>query len=240
MNKKNKSLFCIIVPMYNEENNAERCINKIIEYIKGNNLDSKLIIVDDGSKDNTNLILQRMSSKFSNLIVEVHKNNKGYGAANITGAKRAYDEGFEYALFMDADLTQDVKYIDPFIKYMNESIDFIKATRYAKGGKTKGVPLKRWIVSKIGNLLAKFLLRLPITDYTNGFRAVKTSILHKINCEERGFAYLVEEVNKSSKFAKSYAEVPYTLTVRENDFSKSKFNFSLSTYLKYLRRLLIK
>ena len=68
-------------------------------------------------------------------------------------------------------------------------------------------------------------MRLPITDYTNGFRAIKTSIIKDINFEENNFAYLIEEIKKVSKFAKTYAEVPYTLKVRR--FSpKSKFIYS--------------
>ena len=80
-------------------------------------------------------------------------------------------------------------------------------------------------------------MRLPITDYTNGFRAIKTALLNNIDFEENNFAYLIEEIKKVSKFAKSYAEVPYTLTVREDSNSKSKFIYSTSVYFSYLKWL---
>ena len=76
---------------------------------------------------------------------------------------------------MDADLTQDPKYINDFIDLMNKDIDLIKATRYSNGGGTDGVPFQRKIISLCGNYIAKFFMKLPITDYTNGFRAIKTN-----------------------------------------------------------------
>lgn len=229
--------FCVVVPMYNEEGNAEKCVSTILDSLKKVNSKAALIVVNDGSKDKTKEILKRASQKDKKIIIENHQENNGYGQANLTGACRAFKEGFEYVIFMDADLTQNVKYILDFLKEMKKGTDFIKATRYTKGGGVQGVCFRRFVVSLSGNFIAKVFLRLPLTDYTNGFRAVKTSILMKIQCEERGFAYLIEEVYKVSKITKSFGEVPYILTVREDNASQSKFKYSLGIYYKYLRWL---
>lgn len=226
--------------MYNEAGNAERCVKTIDDFLNKLNANTSIIVVNDGSTDETGRLLHELSGKTRRLIVETHEINKGYGAANSTGGKRAFHEGFEYALFMDADLTQNVEYIYPFIECMNGNVDYIKATRYAGSGGVKGVPFKRWVVSWLGNILAKLLLRLPLTDYTNGFRAVKTDILARIHCSETGFAYLIEEVCESSKYARSYAEVPYILTIRADNGSKSKFQYSPKVYWTYLKYLIKK
>jgi len=139
---------------------------------------------------------------------------------------------------MDADLTQDPAYIRPFMDHMETGADYIKATRYDGKGGVEGVPFKRWVVSWAGNLLARLFLRLPLTDYTNGFRAVKTDILGRLHCSERGFAYLIEEICEASKYAKRYAEVPYILSVRQNNASSSKFQYSPRVYWTYLKYLL--
>ena len=55
--------------------------------------------------------------------------------------------------------------------------------------------------------------------------------------EENGFAYLIEEVNKISKKVKSFSEVPYILSVRDESHSKSKFTYSFDVYLSYLKWL---
>ena len=120
---------------------------------------------------------------------------------------------------------------------MQSSIDFIKATRYAKGGGVRGVPFKRWIVSWAGNTFAKLVLRLPITDYTNGFRAIRCSLLEKMECHENGFAILIEEVAQPKKLHARFDEVPYTLTVRAAECSGSKFTYSWNVYKSYLKNL---
>jgi glycosyltransferase involved in cell wall biosynthesis len=232
-----KLSFCVVVPMYNEELNVERCVNTIHGFIGKLKCKTLMIAVNDGSTDGTGVILKKLADNMSGLVVETHQINKGYGATNLTGAKRAYKEGYEYALFMDADLTQNVEYLYTFIEEMNKGVDFIKATRYAKGGGVKGVPFGRWVVSLMGNGIIKIFFRLPLTDYTNGFRAVKTRLLSQIECQDSSFSYLIEEVKKISKFARSYAEVPYILTVRESKYSKSKFQYSLKVYCRYLSYL---
>jgi glycosyltransferase involved in cell wall biosynthesis len=233
----NETTFAIVVPMYNEAPNVLKCVESIQDFLKNVNHKSTLIVVDDGSVDATPSVLEELSKRFQRLIIEKHPYNMGYGCANITGAKVACKNGYEYVLFMDADLTQGTTYIYDFIKEMEKGTDFIKATRYSKGGGVNGVPFKRKMVSRLGNLLARFCLRLPLTDYTNGFRAVKSSLLSRITCEQRGFAYLIEEVYRISKLAKIYAEVPYILKVRDKKFAVSKFRYSPRVYYNYLKYL---
>lgn len=236
MDRAHKSpSFCVIVPMFNEENNAESCVSKICEFLEKLDILCSMVAVDDGSSDQTLTKLKNLQKKYKNLFVKSHKVNLGYGAANSTGGNFAIDKNYDYALFMDADLTQDVKYIYDFIKLMKLNIDYIKATRYSKGGGTDGVMWSRRLISRVGNLIAKIFLRLPISDYTNGFRAVKSEILAQIKQEELGFAYLIEEVSKVSKIATTFDEVPYILSVRQQEHSKSKFTYSFSVYFSYLK-----
>ena len=229
--------FCVVIPMYNEEANAQKCVTAIYNHIKNLKMRTAIIAVNDGSKDRTSELLQAMKPQIPGLIVEEHAANQGYGGANVTGAQRGYREGFEYILFMDGDLTQRASYIDDFIVEMRKGTDFIKATRYAKGGGVDGVPFDRWLISYVGNKVAKFFFRLPLSDYTNGFRAIRAEFVPKIKSTERGFAYLIEEIAQVSKLGKTYGEVPYTLTVRQEKFSTSKFNYSFRTYFNYLKHL---
>ena len=232
--------FCVILPMYNEATNAQICVNTIYNHLKTKNVRIGIIAVDDGSRDQTKQILTEISSQVPCLMVESHAVNEGYGAANLTGSRRAFQEGFDYVLFMDGDLTQRVDYIDDFMIEMKKGTDFIKATRYSKGGGVQGVPFKRRLVSYVGNKLAKLFFNLPINDYTNGFRAIRTEFIPHLRCTERGFAYLVEEVAQMKKLAKTYGEVPYILTARIDPASVSKFNYSLKTYVDYFKYLVKK
>ena len=230
--------FCIVLPVYNESAGIIDCIKNISKHLNGLNIKTGIIAIDDGSSDDSYELMISLSKSLPNLLVVKHNINGGYGAANRTGAKAASDLGFDYALIMDADGTQSVHYIDDFLPYMEAGIDFIKATRYSNGGGVVGVNWKRVWISKIGNKLAQFLMRVPLTDFTNGFRAIKTKIWVNLLSRENGFELLIEEVYLARKLGQiTFAEVPYTLTARVELGSQSKFTYSVSVYKNYLKYL---
>jgi len=223
--------------MFNEEACAVSCIEAIHATLKKIPAVTGIIAVNDGSTDNTLLVLESLQERITGLIVVNREHNGGYGGANRSGFKVAQVEGFEYVLVMDADGTQDPKFINDFLAPMSQRVDFIKATRYSRYSAVVGVSFQRKFVSWVGNILARLILRLPITDYTNGFRAIRTDLANQLDTQERGFAVLVEEVSKAKKLKASFSEVPYTLTARIDPGSQSKFVYSTQVYKNYLRHL---
>lgn len=221
--------------MYDEERNAERCVLGISEALRRLEPHGRLIVVDDGSKDGTRQLLRGLSARLPQLVVVEHAANAGYGAALVTGIREAARRGAGYVLFMDADLTTDPCYIPSFVDRMREDVDVIKATRYASGGGMRGVPAHRVLISRLGNLVARALFRLPLTDVTNGFRAVKVDLLAGIPFQERAFAVIMEELYWLSGSAKTFAEVPYILTSRGTDQGVSRFVYRPKVFLQYLK-----
>jgi len=229
--------FCVVVPMYNERPDVARCIQRLSNFLEKVPARTAIIAVDDGSTDGTLGELRRLDSEIPNLIVEARPQNGGYGAANRTGFAAALREGFEYAVVIDADGTQDPAYIEGFFAPMRAGSDFIKATRYASGGRVIGVSWRRYVVSWVGNRLARLVLRSNLTDYTNGFRAIRGSLLARLETRETSFVVLLEEIRVARKLRATFAEAPYTLTVRADDGSTSKFSYSWRVYLRYLKYL---
>ncbi len=170
-----------------------------------------------------------------NFRILTHEVNQGYGRALQTGIKAAIDGGYDYILFMDSDLTNDPSDISRFVQKMNEGVSVIKATRYSEGGGIDGVPFYRWIISWAGNKLAKALFRLPISDYTNGFRAVKSSLLRDVSFSENDFSIIMEELYLIRPSAKSYANIPVRLTNRSENLKPSSFVYSPKTFIRYLK-----
>ena len=229
--------FCVVLPMYNERPNAAPCIRRLTAFLQEVPTRTAIIAVDDGSTDGTLDELRSLTSAIPNLIVEARPQNGGYGAANRTGFAAALREGFEYAVVMDADGTQDPSYLEGFVAPMQAGTDFIKATRYARGGRVVGVDRRRYVVSWVGNRLARIALRSNLTDYTNGFRAIRSSLLSRLDTRETSFVVLLEEIRLARRLRATFDEAPYTLTVRDTAVSKSKFSYSWRVYLNYLRYL---
>jgi len=229
--------FCVILPMFNEEENAETCVTRVAQFLDAIPVRTGIIAVDDGSSDATGQILRRLARGMPGLVVVIHQRNQGYGAANRTGFSVALRDGYDYALVMDADCTQHPDGIAAFFDPMRRGVEMIKATRYAKGGRVEGVPWHRLIVSWAGNRLARVVINCGLTDFTNGFRAIHRRLLCQLSTTESGFAMLMEEVRCAYRLGATFDEVPYTLTVRSAGGGKSKFIYSWPVYRKYLAYL---
>jgi dolichol-phosphate mannosyltransferase len=227
--------FAVAIPMYNEEAGAELCVRRVSASLASIEGRSALIVVDDGSKDGTAGALERAAALTAGLIVVRHPVNRGYGAALQTAAREADARGFEYVLYMDSDLTNSPDDIPRFVDKMREGFDVIKATRYSDGGSVSGVPAYRVAISAAGNAVARLLFRLPIHDCTNGFRAVRTSVLRRMALRERGFASIMEELYWCRFLAQSYAELPVQLTNRSNQHRPTSFVYRPAVFWRYLR-----
>lgn len=234
----NHPSFIVALPMYNEEAYAEKCLRTIFPVLDHVRVRNAVVAVNDGSRDHTLSILERMKPEFERLHVVDHPVNRGYGASIRTAYKFAIDHEFDYVLFMDADLTQDPFCILNFLPHMTNGVDLIKASRYIEGSQVIGVPRFRVVVSSFGNAFARLAFHLPITDYTNGFRAVKISLAKQFDLKENHFPILVEEMWQAKQFAKSYAEVSYSLTTRQNA-EDSKFKYDYKVYARYLKFCLL-
>jgi dolichol-phosphate mannosyltransferase len=221
--------------MYNEEPGAENCVRQVCEALAAISVESKLIAVNDGSRDRTGEILDRLAPAFPNLTVVHHAKNSGYGAALRTGVDTAAKLGFDYTLFMDSDLTNHPRDLPKFVERMKEGVDVIKATRYSGGGGVNGVPAYRVIISRVGNAIARMLYRLPVHDCTNGFRAARTSILSRMRLTENRFPIIMEELYWSKYLAKTFAEVPVTLTNRDAALRPTSFAYKPSVFWQYLK-----
>jgi dolichol-phosphate mannosyltransferase len=223
--------------MFNEVSIAHTNIEAVIRYTSKIRDTFTVVAVDDGSTDNTGAVLQDLLSVYPSeqFRVLTHRVNMGYGTALRTGIVFAINNSFDYVLFMDSDLTNHPKYINGFYDRMLEKYDYIKASRYGLGAGVSGVPFFRKLVSLLGNKIAQLLFGLPLRDLTNGFRAVKTSILSQITLRENGFAVIMEELFLCKGLVYSYAEVPYILTARLSGQGKSHFSYDLKTYFTYLK-----
>ena len=227
---------CIVIPAYNEETVIERNLKTIIEYAQELPQPATVVAVNDGSDDRSGEILMALKKQYPEEVFHAisYAQNRGYGGALKIGTAYAIEKQFDYVIFMDSDLTNHPKYLSAIYEKMGQGCEYIKATRYQAGGGMQGAPLKRRILSKIGNAIGRVLFRLPLSDVTNGFRAVRVDILKKLNLRENGFPIILEELFQAKQYVKSFSEVPYILTEREGGGGATHFQYTCATITKYL------
>jgi len=236
MTQDNLPSFAVVIPMYNEEKGAEFCVQSVSQELDRMPHHTALIVVEDGSSDSTASIIRSCQSYLSKVVVVQHEVNKGYGAALQTGSGKAGELGFDYVIFMDSDMTNDPKDFSAFSEKMAQSIDVIKASRYIPGGHIKkDVPFLRRFMSWSGNVIGRVLFGMGIKDCTNGFRAVKTDILSRLDLSENSFEIIVEELYQCKFYAKTFSEVPVELGNRTLDQRGTSFSYGPKTFYTYLK-----
>lgn len=220
--------------MFNEEKVAAQCIDAVQKVLKKIKQQTILIVVNDGSVDDTKkILLQKQKQYKKKLVVISYKKNKGYGGASAIGIKKALQLGYTWGLHMDSDLTNHPKYISDFIVAASPEVDCIKASRYIQKGKVINVPFYRRIVSLIGNYTASFFFNVGIKDCTNGFRMVRLEKLKGISFKEKNFSIILEELYYLKKRHARFKEIPNILTARTD--SQSHFTYKPKIFYDYFK-----
>ena len=176
----------LIIPTYNEKENIEKLIKKIMELKK----DIKIYIIDDSINDEISLI----ASKFENVDYVYRGKKLGRGSAVIAGMKKTISQNSDIIIEMDADFSHHPEEIEKNLeKFIEEKLDLLISSRYMKKSKIINWSFKRKVFSRLSNILAKFFLKVPVSDYTNGYRIYsQRAIKHVIvSCGKIGDGFIV-------------------------------------------------
>ena len=161
----------IVLPTYNERPNIERVAEAIMTHPW-----ARLLVVDDGSPDGTGAIADGLAQKHQGRIEVMHRTGpRGLGLAYVDGLRHALATGADAIGQMDADLSHRPEDVPRLIAAIEGGAEFAIGSRYVDGGRVPhDWPALRRLNSRLGNLLARRLLRLgAIHDCTAGFRAIR-------------------------------------------------------------------
>lgn len=166
----------IVIPTYNEANRIGKSLNRILEYLDYQNYHSELIIVDDGSSDETEAIIQSLSKNDDRLKIIQYTPNRGKGYAVKTGMLAAKGK---FVLFSDADLSTPIEEIETFLKLINEQqYQIIIGSRgLAESQILRHQPWFREKMGKMFNWFVQFLVIPGIKDTQCGFKLFRSDIL---------------------------------------------------------------
>jgi len=158
--------FSIIIPIYNEEKAIKEVLIELNNYLQNKNFQTEIIVVNDGSTDQTKKILNGID----NIKLINHPYNKGYGASLKTGVKSAQ---YDWILLYDADGQHCPEYIEELIKYSND-YDMIVGARQGYQG-----PLIRQPGKKLLIWTANYLVQKKIPDLNSGLRLIRKNLFLK-------------------------------------------------------------
>lgn len=211
----------VIIPTYNEKENIENIIRKVLSLEKS----FHILIVDDGSPDGTAKIVKKLMAEFKNQIhIEERSGKLGLGTAYIHGFKWALEKNYNFIFEMDADFSHNP---NDLIRLYNankkENGDLSIGSRYVKGVNIVNWPMSRLLMSFFASKYVKFITGMPIHDSTAGFKCYKKEVLEKIdlnNISFIGYAFQIEMKFKAWKYGFKIIEVPVIFTDRTEGISK--------------------
>lgn len=172
-----------VIPAFNEERRIGNVIKNVKKYV------DKIIVVDDGSKDNTYII-----SKKARAEVIRYKENKGVGYATKIGLRRAIKLKPDIIVFLDSDGQHNPRYVPEFVNAIKNGADYVMGWR-----DLKNYPFNR----KIGNwglkTLANVFCPTDIKDTECGYRALKLKAAKKVNIKAKRYGREMDFVYESWK-----------------------------------------
>jgi dolichol-phosphate mannosyltransferase len=211
----------VIIPTYNEIENIEAIIRKVFSLSKK----FDILIVDDGSPDQTAQKVQELQQEFSeNLYLEQRTGKLGLGTAYIHGFKYALKKGYDYIFEMDADFSHNP---DDLLKLYeachNDGFEMAIGSRYITGVNVVNWSMERVMMSYFASKYVRFITGMPIKDATAGFKCYTKRVLETINLDKVrfvGYAFQIEMKFQTWKYGFKIKEVPIIFTDRAKGNSK--------------------
>ena len=186
----------IVIPAYNESRRIGKVLVDLAKY------KLPIIVVDDGSNDDTSLIAANLKAT-----VLRHRVNLGKGAALKTGFKSALKNGADAVIMIDADGQHKTSDLPEFLKVLKSGeYEVLLGVRILKNK----VPAVRLMGNKLASFLVWLLFGIKVSDMLCGYRALTTKALKKMKLDSVGYGIETEMIVEIAKRSLKYCEVPVT------------------------------
>jgi len=183
----------IIIPTYNERDNIIQLIDDIFSRSFAN-AELDILVIDDNSPDGTGHLIEKNQALNNHLYLLQREKKLGLASACIAGFKFALSQDYDVLFVMDADYSHNPNYLQEFLLKIRD-FDVAIGSRYIPQG---GIENWRWLrrlISKGGNIYARWILGTSIHDLTSGFRCFRRKVLERINFDKiksEGYVFHIE------------------------------------------------
>jgi dolichol-phosphate mannosyltransferase len=223
----------VIIPTLNEEENIGPLIHSLFHHLGKEEI--VVVIVDDNSIDNTQVIIEQLMNEYANLSMIVRVDQRGLGGAVREGASYAPSGPI---IVMDADFSHHPRYLPKIFEKLNAGYDVVVGSRYTDGGTIIGWTGFRITVSRIATRLATMLFRVGTTDPMSGLVGCRSAKLLMTGFQGNGFKFLLELLVKNPGL--KVADVPIVFHDRLHGSSKLSAQIIIQFVTLLVRLLFIK
>ncbi len=221
------SVLTVVIPTYNERDRLGALLDRVFDACDQAGLGVDVIVVDDNSSDGTGVVADEWSNRRS--VRVIHRAGKlGLGSAVLDGLA---DAKTGIVGVMDADLSHPPELLPRLFEIISRGdFDMVVASRYIDGGSTRGFPIGRLLLSRIGCALARPVT--PIHDAMSGFFVIRRERVAGFRTATQGFKIGLEFAVRTSP--RRVAEVGYVFVGRTAGLSK----MSVGEGVGFVRQLL--
>ena len=189
--------FLVLIPAYNASSTISELIENTSEFVDKDDI----VVIDDGSEDQTHATAQRAGA-----VVLKHKINKGKGEALKTGFRYALGKNYEALFTIDADLQHDPSSIKDFLEKTNK--DFSGIIIGTRDINLKKMPFPRWLTNNLTSAILSVLSGQTIRDSQSGYRLISTRILERIKLKGKKYDLESEILVKAGRSGFKIDSVP--------------------------------
>ena len=212
----------VCVPTYNERENVEALVRRLLEVLDEASIDGHVLVIDDGSPDGTGQIADTLAAETARVEVIHRPGKSGIGPAYRAGFRHALAHGADRIVEMDCDFSHDPADV-PRLIAAADNADLVLGSRYVRGGHVEDWGVVRRGISRGGSLYAKTVLGVPVHDLTGGFKCFRREVLEAIPLDEvssAGYVFQIEMTYRALLQGFRVVEVPITFTDRTRGASK--------------------
>lgn len=210
----------VIMPAYNEARHIVQNLIEVVETLSRFEYEFEVIVVDDGSPDQTYLEAAKLLSTHPELVRVVHYDqNRGKGNALMCGASFAKGD---YVVFLDADMDLHPEQLPVFFGIMDaEEADVVIGSKRHPASNVN-YPRKRRLYSSVYYSLIKVLFGLPVKDTQTGLKVFKRDVLADVfpRVLVKRFAFDIEVLANAHHLGYKIVDAPVTLTFQRGAFSR--------------------
>ncbi len=198
----------VVVPAYNESQRIIPTLEDIAAYLSAQSYDSEILVVSDGSKDDTAEVVSNLATKITNLRLIDNKNNQGKGGVVRQGMLEANGD---VRVFMDADNSTNIREIEKFLPYFEQGFDLVIGSRRISGSEIAvHQPWIRDLQGTIFRAIVHTLVPVHVTDTQCGFKAFSAKAAQAIFPQQTimRWAFDVEILALARRFNFKIKELP--------------------------------